>query len=168
MMKAPTLLAALTFAVVVTFSSVSLDAAAQENVQIPAVAASTAARTSSTEIRIATLPPTPKSVINALLLSASVPLTVDKSCHQVGTDVSDATLGEYLSGFLAELGDPDSRNYLQVEIVPAEPEETAQGWNARVMIGQSYEEVIWRWGVEFRINGQGIVEPSSYRCLGAG
>jgi len=36
-----------------------------------------------------------------------VPLSIHASCRSVGTDTTDATLGRYLSGFIAEL-DPES------------------------------------------------------------
>jgi hypothetical protein len=91
------------------------------------------------EIRVATLPPTNKSVINAMLLSAKVPLSVDDSCHGVGTSFLDTTPGEYLSGFLEELDDPEGRNYIRVEIT-ADTQAAGNGWLARVWLGKSQGE----------------------------
>lgn len=70
---------------------------------------STSTSTTS-EIRITSLPPSAKSVIGALLSSSEIPLSIDESCHQAGTDLDDQTLGDFLSGLLAELQDPDARN----------------------------------------------------------
>jgi hypothetical protein len=120
------------------------------------------------DIRVSTLPPTDKSVINAMLLSAKIPLRVDRSCHGVGTSFSDVTLGEYLSGFLAELNDPEGHNYVQVEIAP-DARTADDGWLARVWLGKSQGEDEWAWGVEFFIRAQdGVVDSASYRCIGGG
>jgi hypothetical protein len=129
---------------------------------------STEAKTPTSEIRIATLPPNAKSVIGALFLSAKVPLSVDDSCHGVGTDFLDATLGEYLSGFLAELNAPDGHNTVQVKIT-ADTLATDKGWRAQVWLGKSHGEEVWQWGIEFFVRAHdGIVVPTSYRCVGAG
>ncbi|GHU16359.1 hypothetical protein AGMMS50243_02240 [Betaproteobacteria bacterium] len=120
------------------------------------------------DIQVTVLPPTAKSVIGAMFLSAKVPLNVDSSCHGVGTDFLDATLGDYLSGFLAELNDPDGRNSVQVEITP-DTLATDVGWFTRVWLGKSQQEEKWSWGIEFFIRAHdGLVIPTSYRCIGAG
>ncbi|GHU20410.1 hypothetical protein FACS189475_09190 [Betaproteobacteria bacterium] len=119
------------------------------------------------EIRVATLPPTAKSVIGAMFLSAKVPLSVDSSCHGVGTDFLDTTLGEYLSGFLAELNDPNSRNSVQVEITTDTLAEN-NGWLTRIWLGKAQKEEEWQWGIEFFVTQDGLVSPTSYRCIGAG
>src|SRR5690348_2456147 len=59
------------------------------------------------EIHIAHRPPMPKDVIEAVIASGNVPLTVSASCRNAGTEPSDATIGRYLAGFLAEMSSPD-------------------------------------------------------------
>ncbi|MDR3055724.1 MAG: hypothetical protein LBU53_10040 [Zoogloeaceae bacterium] len=128
----------------------------------------TEANTPTSEIRVVTLPPTAKSVIGTMFLSAKVPLSISSSCHGVGTDFLDATIGAYLSGFLVELNDPDGHNYVQVEIMPEE-QAGERGWLANVWMGKAQEEEVWKWGIEFFIRARdGIVVPTSYRCIGTG
>jgi hypothetical protein len=141
------------------------------SVTSPVMAAS---GTMAREIRVA-LPPTTKSVIGAMFLSAEVSLGVDRFCHGVGTDFEDDTIGEYLSGFLEELNDPDGHNYVQVEIIEGTQaasngtQTTENGWTSRVWFGKSQGEEVWRWGVEFFIRARdGVVDSTSYRCVGAG
>ncbi|MDR1462731.1 MAG: hypothetical protein LBI68_06310 [Azoarcus sp.] len=117
------------------------------------------------EIRSATLPPTPKSVIGALLSSARIPLDVDSSCHNVGTSLEDATIGEYLSGFLSFMDDKRATNLVKVEITPSD-----NGWTAEVILNKylAEENEIWNWGVRFFIREDGMIDPASYRCIGGG
>ena len=115
------------------------------------------------EIRLATLPPDARHVIEAALASASIPLRDGRSCYLEG---QDETFGAFLSAFLSEIDDPDGRNYVQVEIVP---DELKGGWLANVWIGKSQGEEVWKWGISFFIHKpDGLVDPTSYRCIGAG
>ena len=115
-------------------------------------------------VKVQHLPPTPKDVIDALFASSQTPLTVDPSCQSVGTEPSDKTIGRYLSGFLAELSDPEAKNAIETSV-------EAQGgvWICRVLIRHAQGEDVWRWGVQFSVRRQdGLVLPDSFRCLGAG
>ncbi len=108
-------------------------------------------------------PPSEKDVIAAAFESASVPLTVHESCRNVGTEVTDETIGRYLSGFAAEL-DPDSgSNGLSTSIREAE-----DGWICRFMLQHRAGEEVWSWGIEFKFGKDGVLKPNSYRCIGAG
>lgn len=115
-------------------------------------------------VRVQHLPPTSKDIIDALLASSQVPLTIDPSCQSVGTEPSDKTIGRYLSGFLAELANPEAKNAIETSI-----EGRGAVWVCRVMIRHAQGEDIWRWGVQFSVRRQdGQVMPDSFRCLGAG
>ena len=46
--------------------------------------------------------PSRKEIIRALLTVQDVSLSADSSCSNVGTSPSDADIGDYISGFLAE------------------------------------------------------------------
>jgi hypothetical protein len=115
------------------------------------------------------LPPSSKDAVHALIKSADVPLSVHQSCSGVGTDLSDKSIGEYISGFLVELDDRQAENTIETTIQERRPGEDGDGWTVRVMIGQVKGEVVWRWGVEYRVHKEdGLVVPASFRCLGAG
>jgi hypothetical protein len=116
------------------------------------------------EVKVASLPPTPKDVIDALLASSHVPLSVDPSCAGAGTQPRDATIGRYLSGFLAELSNAEARNAIETS-----SEEQGAVWICKVLIRHAQGEDVWRWGVQFSVRrADGVVLPDSFRCLGAG
>jgi hypothetical protein len=104
-------------------------------------------------------------VIEAVLAHASLPLSSDASCQGAGTQPEDATLGQYLSGFLTELSNPDARNAITTSVEPR-----SDGvWVCRLMIRHAQGEDVWSWGVEFSVRqSDSTVVPSSFRCLGAG
>ncbi len=126
----------------------------------------TPATTSAAPARVAVahLPPTAKDVIDALLASSQVPLSVDPSCAGAGTEPGDRTIGRYLAGFLAELSDPEARNAIETSV-----EERGAVWVCRLFVRHAQGEDVWRWGVEFSVRkSDGLVQPESFRCLGAG
>jgi len=127
-----------------------------------------AAEDSASHARSA-VPPGPKQIIQVLLRNVNLPLKVHPSCVEAGTDASDRTIGDYLSGFLAELSDPNGRNSIETSIEKGADRTDNGTWTARVMIGQSMGEVEWRWGVEFAMDKRtGTARPTSFRCIGAG
>lgn len=120
-------------------------------------------------VRIEHLPPTGKDLIHALIRSAEVPLSVDPSCRFAGTERSDSTIGRYISGFLAALDDPGNNNSIQTSLLEGPEGVDSDSWLARIMLGQNAEELVWQWGVEFRVSKRdGTVDAASFRCLGAG
>ncbi len=115
------------------------------------------------------LPPTAKDAIDVLLASSQVPLSVDPSCQGVGTEQSDQTIGRYLSGFLAELSDPQASNAIETTIEAQQLPSGEPAWVCKVMLRHAMGEDIWRWGVEFAVQQKdGTVRPDSFRCLGGG
>ena len=117
----------------------------------------------STSIRTRSTPPAAKDVINAALESAHVSLTTHESCRGVGTDTRDATVGQFLSGFLAELAAETGQNQVLTTV-----SENADGWLCRLMVRRRDGEQVWSWGLEFVFRKDGTLDPQSYRCVGAG
>jgi hypothetical protein len=113
--------------------------------------------------------PAHKDLLHALLRNVDVPLSVDPSCSGVGTNAKDDTIGAYLSGFLAELSDPDMRNSIQVSTIATSDSREGAVWQARILIAQEQGEVVWQWGVTFLIRqADREVIRESFRCIGAG
>ena len=113
-------------------------------------------------------PPARKDVIEAVLASEAVKLTVHSSCMGVGTEATDATIGAFLSGFLAELED-GGRNWLETSVVEAQSEAGVAVWRAELIVRHSSPEDEWGWGVRFDVRrADGVVDPESFLCIGAG
>jgi hypothetical protein len=113
-------------------------------------------------------PPSRKDVIGAVLASQSLSLTVHSSCKGVGTDRADTTIGEYLSGFLAEFAS-GGRNWLDTNVAEAQGDDSAPVWRAELIVRHADSEDEWGWGVRFDVRRDtGVVDPSSFRCIGAG
>lgn len=120
-------------------------------------------------LKVPNLPPTPKDLIAAMMASHHVPLSVDSSCSGVGASPKDSTLGDYLSGFLAELRDPEAENEIQTSLDDTVQPGSVDAWDAQVWIRHAKGDDVWRWGLQFTIRkADGVVEAQSYRCLGAG
>ncbi len=119
--------------------------------------------TVSASIRALSTPPSAKDIVNAALESATVPLSVHKSCAAIGTEQLDATLGRFLSGFLAELNPESGKNGIVTSV-----REVDDGWVCRLMIQHRAGEDVWSWGLEFKFGKDGLLVPDSYRCVGAG
>src|SRR5687767_8017303 len=67
----------------------------------------------SRSVLVGNRPPQPKDVIDAVLSSANVSLTVSPTCRSVGTESSDATIGRYLAGFMAEMSSDSTSNWIE-------------------------------------------------------
>lgn len=113
-------------------------------------------------------PPSRKDIIEAVLASQSVRLTVHSSCSGVGTEAADSTIGGYLSGFLAELASGD-KNWLDTNVVEAKSEAGIAIWRAEFIVRHASVEDEWGWGVRFDVRRDtGAVDPASFLCIGAG
>jgi hypothetical protein len=113
-------------------------------------------------------PPSRKDVIEAVLASEAVKLTVHSSCMGVGTEATDDTIGAFLSGFLAEFENGGS-NWLETSVVEAQSEAGVAVWRAEVIVRHSALEDEWGWGVRFDVRrADGVVDPESFLCIGAG
>jgi hypothetical protein len=120
-------------------------------------------------IRVA-VSPSARSILNALFASAEVPLSVHPSCIGAGSDLEDATIGDYVSGFLAKLGDQgkEAHNFVLVDMPFDSPGDT---WDVSVWMGQRPEEPErgWRREIRFSIRkSDNTIVSASYRCAGEG
>ena len=112
-------------------------------------------------------PPEPKEVLRLLMSSHDVRLTVDRTCHEVGTDLEDKDIGAYIAGFLAE-GFTQKEGSYRIDIT-SEPSDRTGAWLCTVYLTRRYEEECWAWGVSFLVRKKDRkVIRSSFRCLGAG
>jgi hypothetical protein len=104
-------------------------------------------------------PPSSKDAIHVLNPSADVALSVHGSCSGVGPELPDQSVGEFVSGFLAELDDEQAVNTIDAAIRDGHSYKEP-GWVVRVMIGHSRGENVWRWGVEYFVRGRdGLLPP---------
>lgn len=120
-------------------------------------------------VHVAHQPPTPKDVIDAVIASGSVPLSVSPTCANVGTEPSDATIGRYLAGFLAEMSASEKKNWIETKI---EPGKSASGEAVSICtltLRHQDGDDRWGWGVRFHVrSSDGLVLASSFTCTGAG
>lgn len=123
----------------------------------------------TSEIRIGRLPPKPKDVVEALLRSSEVSLSVDSSCDGVGSDFGDRTIGRYVSGLLAEQSEPKGKNWIETTIDPDKDAAGEDIWRCHVVIRHVDGDDRWGWGVQFAVRQKdGVVLRNSYRCTGGG
>jgi hypothetical protein len=131
--------------------------------------ASVSADAAVPQVHIAHNPPSAKDVIAAAIASGGVPLTVSTTCANVGTDPSDATIGRYLAGFLAEMSSPDKKNWIDAKVEPG----TSDGGEAisicTLTLRHEDGDDRWGWGIRFHVrSSDGLVLPKSFTCVGAG
>jgi len=118
---------------------------------------------------VAHKPPTGKDVIDAVLASAGVPLSVSPTCSNVGTEPADRTVGRYLAGFMAEMSKEDARNWIETSVEPGPPTDAEAVWICRLTLRHRDEVDRWGWGVAFRVRQRdGVVLDQSFVCTGAG
>ena len=120
-------------------------------------------------VRVAHVPPTAKDVIDAVIASGGVALSVSPTCSNVGTEPSDTTVGRYLAGFLAELSTPDKKNWIETKV---EPGQSAAGEPVSICtltVRHEDGDDRWGWGVRFHVrSSDGLVLGNSFTCTGAG
>jgi len=130
-----------------------------------------AAQSASTRaaVHVAHRPPSAKDVIDAVIASGSVPLSVSSTCSSVGTEPSDTTIGRYLAGFLAELSSPAKKNWIETKV---EPGRSAAGEDVSICtltVRHEDGDDRWGWGVRFHVrSSDGLVLADSFSCTGAG
>lgn len=120
-------------------------------------------------VHVAHRPPVPKDIIAAAIASQGVGLSVSTSCSNAGTEASDATIGRYLAGFLADMSKPVGQNWIETSIEPA----TGTGGEAIWICGMTIRHVDgddrWGWGVRFSVRqSDGLVLANSFTCTGGG
>jgi hypothetical protein len=129
----------------------------------------TARGRSQPEVHIAHQPPSAKDVIDAVIASGSVALSVSPTCRNVGTEPSDATIGRYLAGFMAELSSPDKKNWLETQIEAGTSAKGEPASICRLTLRHVDGDDRWGWGVQFLVRkSDGLVLVDSFTCTGAG
>lgn len=112
--------------------------------------------------------PGAKEVVALALRNADLPLAGVPSCDGAGTSASDATLGDYLAGFLAEQTAESGKNWIETGCAASVRGKT-RGWDCRLVVRRSDGEERWGWGLRFfvRASDRRVVR-SSFACVGAG
>jgi hypothetical protein len=124
---------------------------------------------SQNEVHVAHQPPSAKDVIDAVIASGSVALSVSPTCKNVGTEPSDATIGRYLAGFMAELSSPDKKNWIETQIEPGTSASGEPVSICRLTLRHMDGDDRWGWGVQFHVRrSDGLVLADSFTCTGAG
>jgi hypothetical protein len=120
-------------------------------------------------VHVAHRPPAGKDVIDALIASGNVPLSVSSTCANVGTEPSDATLGRYLAGFLAEMSSPDKKNWIETKVEPGKSDAGEPVSICTLTLRHEDGDDRWGWGVRFQVrSSDGLVLAKSFTCVGAG
>jgi hypothetical protein len=130
---------------------------------MPAASCMMSRPTATPEIRVRHLPPDAQDIIEALLRSESVPLTVHPSCTGAGRD-EDQTIGRYIGRLLAERYHYDNwanrKNWIDVTIAS---DQSGGVWRSSVVIHAGDGD---GGGVEFEVRqSDGLVLANSFRCL---
>lgn len=108
--------------------------------------------------------PTVKEIITLIMSNHHLPLTVHPSCQGVGTEFSDKTVGDYISGFLAAFADSSGTNWLDVQTEPVK-----DGWKVNFIIRKSNGEEEWGWGICFIIDSRKqSLQKGTLMCIGGG
>jgi hypothetical protein len=114
-------------------------------------------------------PPSAKEILRALLSSSDVSLRVDPSCAGVGSEFSDATIGDYVAGLMAQHAQRSGTNWIEVASDPQPGGKPVRFWNCRVVFHRIDGEERGGWGVTFlmRASDHHVVNDS-FRCTGGG
>jgi hypothetical protein len=121
------------------------------------------------EVRVAHQPPTAKDVIDAVIASGSVALSVSPTCNNVGTEPSDSTIGRYLAGFMAELSSPDKKNWIETQVEAGTSAKGEPVSICKLTLRHMDGDDRWGWGVQFHVRkSDGLVLADSFTCTGAG
>ena len=113
--------------------------------------------------------PTRKEILRLLFTLQDTPLKAGESCAEAGTSLKDHDLGDYMSGWLAELKRGRGSNWITAEATPATVENGVPGWKYVVMFRHVDGEERWGWGVSVlvRASDRSPVRDS-ITCVGAG
>ena len=143
--------------------------AAQQAASAAPAAAAQPAALAPRAIHVAHRPPSAKDVIDAAIASAAIPLTVSPTCANVGTEPSDATIGRYLAGFLAELSSPGKKNWIETKVAPGRSAAGEDVAICTLTLRHEDGNDRWGWGLQFQIRASdGLVLSNSFTCVGAG
>jgi len=129
----------------------------------------TASTPAQREVHVAHQPPAAKDVIDAVIASGSVALSVSPTCNNVGTEPSDSTIGRYLAGFMAELSNPDKKNWIETQVESGTSAKGEPVSICKLTLRHMDGDDRWGWGVQFHVRkSDGLVLADSFTCTGAG
>lgn len=115
-------------------------------------------------IRLQHLPPSSQDILAAALEASRLPLT-DATCEGSQAKPSDPNIARYLARYLVEFSRPNEGNSINTDL---EQSPTAT-YICRLYLRHAAGEDVWSWGLEFTARqSDGLVDPKSFRCLGAG
>jgi hypothetical protein len=113
-------------------------------------------------------PPAQKTrfeIFRALLVASDLPLAKARHCENViGVDAGKTpTLGDWIAYNLSLM----EKGALEL---PASCSAETKGQSCKVefSVRNDAENVLWRWGVAFRLDGAGSVDRATVSCIGAG
>lgn len=115
---------------------------------------------------LAACPLPEKEILYLLMQSHDVPLSVDPSCKNVGTEGKDKTIGEFISGFWVYHRNKTGKNWIAVQSKSLDKNRC----QAKVEIYRKHgDEIIGGWGVSFIVdNASGKPDRASFKCVGSG
>jgi len=120
-------------------------------------------------VHIVSRPPSPKDLIEAVLASHDTTLKVSSTCASVGTEPTDATIGRYLAGFLAEMQTPQKNNWVETSTQVGASARGEPVWICNFTLRHVDGDDRWGWGVRFQVRqSDGLVLSDSFECTGAG
>ena len=135
----------------------------------PTTPAKSAPAAQATPVVVAHRPPTSKDVIDAVLASAGVELTVSPTCNNVGTEPTDRTIGRFLAGFMAEMSRDDAHNWIETSVEPGPSADAEPVWICRLTLRHRDNVDRWGWGVAFSVRQRdGAVLEKTFTCTGSG
>ncbi|MCB1826022.1 MAG: hypothetical protein KDJ54_16165 [Candidatus Competibacteraceae bacterium] len=114
--------------------------------------------------------PTAKQILRVLFDALDTPLSVSETCAGVGTEADDRVIGDFIAGFMAEMGARTGHNWIEIAAEPARATDGRPVWQCRVILRRQHGEEEWGWGVGFQLDNPPPYPllKESVRCLGSG
>ncbi len=118
--------------------------------------------TDLSELRVSHLPPDETDILEALIRSEGVPLTVHPLCQEIAGTAEDKTIGRFVAGLLATQVQ-GRQNSISVTVQEAFQD---GDWMASIVFSSGDAGDPYHWGVEFQVRrSDGLVIQDSFRCF---
>ena len=119
---------------------------------------------------IAAPAPTTKQILQVLFDALDTPLSISETCAGVGTEANDHTIGDFIAGFMAEMGARTGHHWIEIAAEPTRAIDGHPVWQCRVILRRQHGEEEWGWGVGFQLDNPPpyTLLKASLRCLGSG
>ena len=114
--------------------------------------------------------PTTKQILQVLFDALDTPLSISETCAGVGTEANDHTIGDFIAGFMAEMGARTGHHWIEIAAEPTRAIDGHPVWQCRVILRRQHGEEEWGWGVGFQLDNPPpyTLLKASVRCLGSG